>query len=189
MDRLPARAGGKGPEVLRQCGAVQGGGANIRTHVFDSSSLGVTVSQVVRCDERPTANLGRASSFRFSSLAIRHNERHPDGVSGVNDLCRRLRCWIIVPHVTRRLTRPPRPNQRPRAVSRRWQRWQWGASDKRRRCPVPVVSAAWAVAVAAVAAGAAAGAYTRPLFSLTQAVLVSESLCVQFVASYDPHIY
>jgi hypothetical protein len=34
-----------------------------------------------------------------------------------------------------------------------------------------------------------AGAYTRPLLSSTQAVLVSAPFCVQFAKSYDPSIY
>jgi hypothetical protein len=34
-----------------------------------------------------------------------------------------------------------------------------------------------------------AGAYTRPLLSSTQAVLVSEPFCVQFVTTYDPYMF
>jgi hypothetical protein len=34
-----------------------------------------------------------------------------------------------------------------------------------------------------------AGGYSRPLFSSTLAVLVSEPLCVQFVTTYDQYIY
>jgi hypothetical protein len=44
-------------------------------------------------------------------------------------------------------------------------------------------------AMPAMGSGSAAGAYTRPLFSSTSAVLVSEPMCVPFVTSFDPSIY